>query len=339
MPKSILPEENTTTIKKINFVCIILITLIIFLLFNFIAYFYLNSYTSNEGYFIVSKKWELVRKTKKKVKWLIVGDSSGNQGVSTDMFENEFGGDAYNVCTLGDNTCMIDSWMLDYWIRKNGAPENILMVHVYDVWPRSGNAYMFSQNPLALAFSMNLKPEVFSLSKKTDLLFKKYFALYYQNNSLAKIIKHPHNLFQEHYKMEAHGFMPHKKPNIKNVNKDIKGHFWNLQNYLKKFSMSDINKESLLTIKQLVEENNIKLYIANSPIAENLYLSKEYQNYFKDIETYLSGYCNSSSNIFYINNPQMIFPDSLMINADHLIESAALIYTSNLIDKINVLNK
>ena len=339
MIKSTLPQEKVTSRRKIKLIKILIIVLFIFLTVNFLAYFYLKNYTSNEGYFIVSKKWELVTKTKKKIKWLIVGDSSGNQGVSTDIFENSFGGEAYNVCTLGDNTCLIDSWMLDYWIRENGAPENILMVHVYDVWPRSGNSYMFSQNPLMLAFSMNLRPDVFSFSKKLNLLYKKYFALYYQNSSLSRIIQNPRNLFQEHYKMEEHGFIPHPNPNKKRVHEDIKGHLWNLRNNTGKFAISNINKKSLQAIKQMVEDNKIKLFIANSPIAEDLYKSTEYQNYFKGIKSYLADYCNQSQYIHYINNPQMTFADSLMINADHLIERAAFDYSLKLANEIKIINK
>jgi len=340
MSKSVLPKEIINTKRRIKLIPILIIVLMIFIVVNFLAYFYLNNYTSNKGYFIVKKKWDIVTKTeKKKVKWLIVGDSSGNQGVSTDKFENNFDGDAYNVCTLGDNTCLIDSWMIDYWIRKHGAPENILMVHVYDVWERTGNSYMFSQNPLTLAFTMSLSPDYFSFSKKINLLFKKYFALYFQNNSISKIIKNPHNLFSEFYKMDEHGYMKTIRSNRTRVQKDIKGHLWNLRNHKEKVSFSEINKASLSAIKQMVEENNINLFIANSSLVDTLYYTKEYQNYFKDIKFYLSNYCNQSTNIHYINNPQMIFPDTVMENADHLINSAALDYTNKLIQEIKRINK
>ena len=341
MAKSILPEENINIKNRIRLIPILIIVFVFFITINFLTYFYLNKYTSNKGYFIVNKKWDIVTKTKKSknVKWLIVGDSSGNQGVSTDLFEDGFGGEAYNVCTLGDNTCLIDSWMIDYWIRKNGAPENILMVHVYDVWERSGNSFMFSQNPLTLAFTMSLKPDVFSISKKVNLLFKKYFALYFQNNSVSRIIKTPRNLFREHYEMGEHGYMQSSVSKEEKVHEDIKGHLWNLRNRKEKMAFSNINKTSLNEIKRMVEENNINLFIANSPIAIELYSAKEYQHYFNEITSSLSNYCNESPKIHYINNPQMIFADTLMENADHLIHSAALEYSNNLIQEIKRINK
>jgi hypothetical protein len=48
---------------------------------NLLAIGFLSQYTTNFGYFLNYQKWDLLKRMDKPVQWLILGDSSVNQGI------------------------------------------------------------------------------------------------------------------------------------------------------------------------------------------------------------------------------------------------------------------
>ena len=315
----------------------IILSVFFFLLLNFAGWFYLENYTLNKGYYIVKKKWDILRHIKKGANWLIVGDSSGNQGVIPDEMEDEFGGTVFNLCTVGDNTALIDSWMIDYHIRKFGPPQNILMVHVYDMWKREPEENLLGRNPLLMAFSKNLKPSLFSKSEKLDLVYNKYFALYNQNVTLKKVIRNSDYWFYQQYHFEENGYQQHNHPYPNNVVKDLGWHLGALRK--SEFKLSETNRKALETIKTMAEANHINLYIAHSPVADTLFQQDRYQKYFSQVDSTLQSYANSSPNIHLINSDQMVFGRDEMQNTDHIIHPAAIKYTHHLINEIRLSQK
>ena len=332
MGKSFLPNEviKKTTVKRV--VWTLVLTIVFFGALNYTAFSYLETYTTNKGYFLVKKKWDILRNMKKRAKWLIVGDSAGNQGVLTSTVEGSLGAPAFNLCTVGDNAALVDAWMIDYHIKKNGPPENILMVHVYDVWKRKPIEGVIGRSPLLSVFANGLKPMPFSGDKKYDLFFSKYFALYHQNLSLRKILKEAEFSLEERWAVEPHGYQRHNHPYPKTVEKDLGWHLASLKK--ETFKISDTNQQALDFIKQLVDKHQINLYIAHSPVADILYEKPEYQKYFHDVDSALQSYAASSSNIQIINSDQIQFTADEMQNTDHVIHPAAEKYTLHLIEEI-----
>src|SRR5438128_2449200 len=101
---------------------------------NTAALFVLSRHPVNHGYKVIGAKWELLREQERPVDWLVLGDSSGNQGVVPAVLSERLGGSSLNLCTVGDLLAVNDAWMLETYIGTVGAPRKVLMVHAYDIW-------------------------------------------------------------------------------------------------------------------------------------------------------------------------------------------------------------
>src|SRR5262245_9968724 len=90
----------------------------------------------NLGYRVIQQKWEMLLDLKQPVDWIVLGESSGSEGVTPDIISQELGGKALNLCTIGNMLVVNDAWMLDKYIAKFGPPRGVVIVHVYDIWDR-----------------------------------------------------------------------------------------------------------------------------------------------------------------------------------------------------------
>src|SRR5262245_21638399 len=84
----------------------------------------------------VFQKWRLLDLQNEPVDWLVLGDSSGDTGVSPEAIEGGLGGTYLNLCTMAPMLAVTDAWMLGEYIRRVGRPRNVIGVHVYDTWRR-----------------------------------------------------------------------------------------------------------------------------------------------------------------------------------------------------------
>lgn len=335
-----LPQEITKPIKSKEFFLSFLGTLIFVIIFNFTAKLYLKENTTNRGYWIINKKWEILSKQKKPVDWLILGDSSCNQGVVPTILNERLNTSSINLCTIGDMISLDDSWMLETYIQRFGeAPKNILIVHVYDAWSRGVNRPVFAQVPLDWGYWKRLEPKLHFAKRDTLQLFiERYIPLYSQNQSLSDLFKSPYDAFKrnQNFQLDKDGFMIWEKPNPEYVEAQRKMHLDFTRKY--KFNFSSNNREALEHIVKLAEKHDFNVYIANSPIYEKLYEHKDFKAYFTQVQDTLDGYAAKSDRVNYIREP-ITFPKEDMENADHLVYSAAKVYTNKLISEIESIRK
>ncbi|MGB6297652.1 MAG: hypothetical protein WBF90_15910 [Rivularia sp. (in: cyanobacteria)] len=334
-----LPQEITKPIKSKEFFLSLLGTLIFVVIFNFAAKLYLRENTTNRGYWIINKKWEILLKQKKPVDWLILGDSSCNQGVVPTIVNERLNTNSINLCTIGDMLLLDNSWMLDKYIQRVGVPKNILIVHVFDAWRRGINRPVFAQVPLNWGYWKQVEPKLnFSKSDTLQLFIERYIPLYSENQSVSHLLKSPYDAFNrsQNFRLTKDGFMIWEKPNPEFVEAQRKMHLdFTRKN---KFYLSSNNREALEHIAKLAEKHDFNVYIANSPIYEKLYDHKDFKAYFGQLQDTLNGYAAKSDRVHYIQEP-ITFPKEEMENADHLVYSAAKVYTNKLISEIESIQK
>lgn len=334
-----LPQEITRPIKSKEFFLSLLGTLIFVILFNFAAKLYLRENTTNRGYWIINKKWEILLKQKKPVDWLVLGDSSCNQGVVPSILNQRLNTSSINLCTIGDMLTLDDSWMLEKYIQRFGVPKNILIVHVYDSWYRGINRPVFAQVPLDWGYWKQVEPKVhFSKRDTLQLFFERYIPLYSENQSLSLFLKSPYDAFNrnQNFQLTEDGFMIWEKPNPEFVEAQKKMHVdFTRKN---KFNLSTPNREALEHIVKLAEKHDFNVYFANSPIYEKLYEHQDFRTYYTQVQDTLDGYAAKSDRVHYIREP-ITFPKEQMENADHLVYSAAKVYTNKLISEIESIRK
>jgi hypothetical protein len=312
-------------------------TSLILTLANFAAKSYLKNFPQNEGYWLINKKWDMLNSLQKPVEWLIFGDSSCNQGVVTKTWQEQFNASAVNLCTIGDTLAVNDAWMLAKYIEKYGAPKNVLIVHVYDIWERNINWNVTAQTPLSLNEIQKLKPQLNpSIKELSKILLDRYLPLYSQNESLKNVIEKPENFGKANTgNLQPGGFMSETETNPGEVTADLDRHIKHIQK--NKFNLSPVNRKALEAIVDMAEKHQINVYITNSPIYEGLTKNKEFLSYFDRVSKTLQEFDDRSDLVHYIQQP-ITFAKEEMQNADHLVESSAKIYTEKLADKIKKLN-
>ena len=330
LPQEVLPHST----KLMQIILSLICPWLIFALANVGANLYLKNFPENRGYWLIQQKWSMLLNLKQPVDWLVLGDSSCNQGVSPQVLENQLSGKAVNLCTIGDSLVLSDAWMLSQYIKKYGAPKNIVMVHVYDIWTREINWDVTSQTPLAWGYWNQLEPNFkLTFSEKKKVFLNKYVPLYSQNTSLKKIIKNSDRLFKNNYQLAEHGFMAVTKANTWEVEEDTKRHLKDVSKN-NNLSFSNTNQQAIDTIVKLAEKHNINIYLANSPLYEKLYQNPDFQAYYNQVQAELQTISDRHKNIHLLMAKPMTFSKEEMENADHLIVSSAETYTRQLAKEI-----
>jgi hypothetical protein len=339
-PYKQLPKEVDVPSSKRRILVDIIGTVIVVILFNIFAIWFLSEYSTNFGYFLIQHKWRLLDNLREPVEWLYLGDSSCNQGVIPSLVNEVTGEIGPNLCTIGNMTALEDLWMLEFYIDEFGPPENVLIIHVYDMWYRNFTPGMLGQIPLPWGFwdDFSFASELVQSNRvKFNIFLEAYVPLYSQSSTLGSIIYDSvtqfKNPFVKQWHLDPYGFLPEEEAHPDTVERDAQNHIqFVTQN---DFFLSYNNKVAMDKMVDLAEKHGINIYIANSPQYEGLFEDENYQRYFNKVRSMLIGYAEQSERVYYISEVK-VFPAIKMQNADHLITSSANEYTNWLID--NVLN-
>lgn len=327
-----LPIEKTSKQNTKDLVMSLFISLGLVLLINMAFFFYLKKYNPNKAYALIAHKWNKVFETSYKENWLILGDSSGNQGVDAQQFEKAGKGKALNLCTIADMLVVNDLWMLEKYIAQHDTPKKLLLVHTYDIWHRSNFplGYM-AQIPLSLQQDSSLSMRTLALPDWKKYLMN-YFPLNYQRSSIAYLLQHPSQWLETSFEADQYGFEHRKEANIAAVLQDCEEHLIFVKS--NRFEVSHQNRQALERLAAIAHQHHIQVYLSNAPIYEKLYQDEKFQVYYQDMQYFLSDFCQTN-NWRYINAPPMTFLAQEMENADHLNLKAARRFTTHLIQEIN----
>lgn len=305
-------------------------TLALILGLNVAAKIYLDNHTPNRGDWLIREKWDMLSTLDQPVDWLILGDSSCNQGVVPEIFDQQLNTTSVNLCTVGSMTVLNTAWMLDAYIQKYGAPKNVLIVHVFDVWHRSMDPRALSTIPLEMGYWEKLDPpKQVDLPSQLQVFLDRYVPLYSSNESLKEIVTSPISAYHhsQSFSLQPDGFMVWQQPNPEYVEFQRAMH----ASFAKKhtFEISEHNQMALDSIKANAEKHNFNVFVMNSPVYDELYHDADFQRYYAQMQTALRTYANSSPNIQFLDDT-ITFPKEKMENADHVIYSSARTYTQQI---------
>lgn len=299
---------------------------------NAIAKLYLEAYNPNRGDWLVREKWDMISELDQPVDWVILGDSSCNQGIVPDVFDEQLQTKSVNLCTIGNMTVLNTAWMLDAYIKKHGAPQNVLVVHVFDVWHRSMDPRSLSSIPLELGYWEELNPSKdVDLASKVKVFLDRYVPLYSSNESLKQLISAPLTTHQhsQSFSLQPDGFMVWQKPNPEYVEIQRVMHSSFAETHA--FQISEHNQMALESIRENAEKYDFDVFIVNSPVYEGLYQDANFQHYYSQMQTALNAFADESPRVHFLSDT-ITFPKEKMENADHLIYSSAKTYTQEIAD-------
>jgi hypothetical protein len=290
--------------------------------------------TSNRGYWLVREKWDRLLALKAPVDWLVLGDSSGNQGVRPDTLAELGFGRAFNSCIAGNMLLVNDAWMLEQYLAHHGPPKGVILVHVLDIWARDRMPPgLLARVPLPWGhWKHGSPPLALDRSDEWDVFLARYVPLYAENKTLESWVLHPSTLLSQQFHLRDDGFMPLDSPNPERVRRDSRRHAAWAKN--RRFEMSKLNRVALGQIQALANEHRVHVYLASSPISEALWKNRDTRRYVKEMGKSLRRAMSKSAYTHYVFDEPITFPDTEMENADHLTTKAAVRYTRLLAEAV-----
>jgi hypothetical protein len=321
LPREILVQ---TTARRLALT--VISTILCVILINLGAGWYLARYSPNIGYVLIYAKWRLMRSLPLGVDVLILGDSSGNQGVDPRVIREKLKMSSVNLCTIGDALVLNDLRMLEEYLARHGSPGAVLMVHGYDMWSRDLNISVMSKIPASWwegepRFNLSLKQRV-------KVYLNRYVPTYTETRSLTQILQHPWTSFQDNLQIEPDGFKIESEAEPERVLEDTKVHLEFVRQ--NRQVLSEPNRKALQRIRDLAEEHRFDVFIANGPLYEDLCADSAFKSYYARVGKMLNDFALSSGRIHYILNPPMAFSEEKMQLADHVTYDGARDYTERL---------
>ena len=341
VPYEQLPRDIPHPFSLIKLSTLIVGMFLVVVIVNIMMIGFLGQYTTNFGYFLNYQKWQMLKNLDSQVEWLILGDSSVNQGIDPSIFKDELGERAINLGTIGNMITLDDLWMLEYYINKFGPPENIIIAHVFDVWYRDFNPVLLGQIPLSWGFWKEFSATqtlVWNREIQRDIFLERYVPIYSQTSTLGGIIQDTFlklsNPFQSDWQLNPNGYFPAQQPAPDIVVADAQNKLVFVRE--KPFKLSDLNQRALSEIQRLAEEHGIKVYLVLGPQYEGLRGEQDFREYLDSVREQLNSYASQSEFVNFISEIKT-FPANQMQNFDHLIDSGAREYTNWLIEHIKQL--
>jgi hypothetical protein len=331
-------REKSPLAKIGIFALEVLGSLVVLVLLNYFALWYLGNYSINYGYWTIRQKWALLGKMDAQVDWLILGDSSCNQGVSPSLIQEQLGETAINLCTIGNVTALNDVWMLEEYIQRFGPPKGVVIGHVYDIWPRDLDPLILGQIPRQWGFWMEhtLGSDLLENPDLRSQLFQeRYVPLLSQRLTLTSLLRSlmfgqliP---FKPKWHMDEYGFLSGEQAQPKIAIQDAQDHM----QFVRENDpvLSSINQQALERLVEIADAYQLPIYLVNSPLYEGLSVDDGFQAYLAELHRQIDSVIGESQSVHLI--PEIkTFPATQLQTADHLTLPGAQVYTEWLIQNV-----
>lgn len=334
-PRVSLPDEVPAPVDRSHIAIVIITALVAVLGVNAVISISGGVDRLDGGGRLIREKWTILDSLDQPVDWLILGDSSAVEGVIPDQLEASLGGSAVNLATVANMLAIDDVWMLDEYIGRHGAPKNVVIVHVYDVWHRNVEASAFAKVPLTPGFWWSRTPSLsLTLSESVELLAFRYLPLYQSKELVKRLAADPSKLLIPPRTIQTDGFTGVDDAQPANVEYDFITH----TNFLAEqpYELSDANRQALNRLVELTDKHGFNVYIANSPIFDGLKADQDFQSYFANVQNLLIELDDRSPNIHYVLCDTPSFSKEIMTYVDHVTLEGAKSFTAQLAQSISM---
>jgi len=338
--QSLLPIEVPRPTSRREVRNVLILTLIFVVAANLTAQWILTVRNPNLGYALIQTKWRLLLSQNSAVDGLILGDSTGNQGViPTLLTEQGLGSRWLNLCTIGSTLLVNDAWMLQTFIERIGPPKRVILVHAYDALSKEPSATTIAIIPLKWGFWKHLQPSLqLDLSQTRDAFLARYTPLYSANLSLQTMIEHPWRFERWKVTVDQYGFQSKDKSKPGAIDKDFK----KSQRVVREQqpSLSEPNRQALEAILSLAEKYGFVVYYATGPIYESLGREPQFMTYFQKTQQTLGVFADRSARFRILLTDPVTFPKhQLTESIDHVTTEGARLYTHKISVTISELDR
>ncbi len=300
---------------------------------------YLDIHPTNRAKAVVQAKWDLVRAPPKDLGWLVVGDSSANQGVDTRMLAAATHEAAINVATVGDFGVVGDAWMLQALLAAGGHPKRIVMVHVADVWVRGLEVLerVVTRLRPPVDVARFEPPLAWSMRQKLHLAWNHHFVnrfpFYTQNDSLTWLLLNPGKILHPpQVRLDPSGFESEPETSPELFAQDTP----NLRKFMKGSSaeLTAHQLAALETVARLTRRLHATLYIRPSPLWEGFAGDPAVQPFVNHVADQLEHFAATHASVVLLTRDPFWLPATQLQNADHATEEGARRFTQSTLDEI-----
>lgn len=331
-----LPEDKLPLTSRKKVALIWIGTALFIILLNALVTAWLNKTVPNSGYRRIRQKWAMLKNLQQPVDTLILGDSSGAQGLDPQVLNKTLGGKSLNLCTIGDMTVVNSAAMLDHYVHKLGAPKRVVIVSVFDIWPRVMSGYAFGQTPLSTT-----SPDIAWYSKHNDFGFKeevflaRNVKLFSESKSLLENLKETIKPAKNQGPgPRPDGFSVSLKPDHNQLMRDVKDHLSTAASM--DTSISQDNIEATRHIFDLARQYHFPVYFVNAPISEDVMQDPSFvKGYLATIQNVQAELANDGGSL--VLPEPMQFANHYMDNVDHLTYEGAELYSARVATELKAL--
>jgi hypothetical protein len=333
-----LPKEIIPTATKREISGVILGTVICAIVFNILAIFYLAVYSPNTGYLLIAEKWKIMQGLDNPVDLLILGDSSGNQGVDPDVVKNRTGMSAVNLCTIGGTIALNDAYILDAYIEQHGAPKAVVVVHGYDVWSRTIEDNIGSLAKIPGDW-WNREPDLdIGLKDKVRIHLDRFVPLYSGTISLGMVMQYPFIAFKRGlHSLKANGMVHEMRADPDEVDDDMTFHLDYIRYLGDADAVAEPNRRALAYIGELALRHDFDVFVANGPVYDRFAADEEYLEFYRRLHDELKTIIESNPRLHFILNPPAVYTASQLQSVDHIVGPAVTDFTTRITNEITAI--
>lgn len=338
-PSNRLAGELDHPVRAAGLAWVLLLAALV--VFGVNAYAVAKSPASERTYdgMIVAKKWDLAAEGLSAEGIAVIGDSSGNFAVSTDVLETELGVPARNYCTYGRFQATGSAWFLDEAIAASESPPSlVLFVTGSRTFLLDPKGFEFAQIPIGWTETGTRLPGVGLGPLRTlQFLAARALPLFAQHKSFER------SLLRGAWQIRADVLPvgPGGTTRLPGAYPDGVAPF--AKSMLEEMSAAEgpvPSAREVAAIEGLVrdaDERGYDLVFVDGPIWEGLVDRPGHQAFLAQIHASIDRACAGSERARRLDVPLQAFPATELENPFHIVPAAAARYTKELAQRLGFL--
>lgn len=285
----------------------------------------------------VAVKWDLAGQGAPAGGVVVIGDSSGNFAVDTEVLEERLGVPARNYCTYGRFLNLGAGWFLDHALQGAEAPPSLVLVVMGTrTFALEADGFTFAQIPAPLGGWASRIPYVgLPLQEALQCAAARAFPLYAQHRSFeAGIRKGLWQIDPSRLPIGEGGtsVLPRAYPNgVPPFAEKVLGEFEAMGDGP---IPSTRDREAMAGLVRAAEEGGFDLVFVDGPVWEGLAAREEHRAFLAEVHAHMDALCAGSARARRLTGGLQVFPKEVMENPFHLTGPAAAEFSAELAERL-----
>lgn len=331
-PMSYSVDEYSENINIRKLLFILLIVLFCFIGINI----YISELVREYDYTIGSlSKWSILTELDAPVDVLILGDSAASQGIIPEIITEQTGLSAINIATNAQMGYYSDVVMLEDYLRRFGVPKIVILGNTFDVHVRRVVIkQMLYRNFIPSQYwTSEYYDNGLSAIELLEMALYHHFPVISRPTTVRHILTE--SLLSRPWNTDSRQLTPHGaylNVNAKPYRFEHEVEIYK-QKVLDQLPVTDGYREGINALIKLVSEYQVPLYVVTPPVYKEIVHTEGFSEFIEPRKQLWMEIAEQYDYIVF--NPKTIeFDETLMFDANHVMDKGAEIFTLYLIENI-----